>query len=176
MMLERYVQTERGRETEDVLHDKKIQAADKWTNVLHPVHDTPEETQLLNDSCRLFHCSFQCGYPCVKMSVLKTYRIVAGSKSSGILSLGTIQLHVPVALPAGKETTVFHCIWRWMEYVVAQLVEALCYKPEGRGFDSVTGGFHWHNPSCCSMAMWLTKPLTEMSTKNNSWGVKAAGA
>jgi hypothetical protein len=29
MMLERNIQTERGRETEDVLHDKKIQGADK---------------------------------------------------------------------------------------------------------------------------------------------------
>jgi hypothetical protein len=47
MMLERNIQTERGRETEDVLHDKKIQGADKWANVLHPVHDTPEETQVV---------------------------------------------------------------------------------------------------------------------------------
>jgi hypothetical protein len=31
-----------------------------------------------------------------------------------------------------------------MEYEVAQLVDALCYKPEGRGFDSgwVIGIFH----------------------------------
>jgi len=34
-------------------------------------------------------------------------------------------------------------------YAVARLVEALSYKPKGRGFDSrcVTGIFHWHNPS-----------------------------
>ena len=33
------------------------------------------------------------------------------------------------------------CLWG---HVVAQLVEALCYKPEGHGFDSdgVTGIFH----------------------------------
>jgi hypothetical protein len=47
---------------------------------------------------------------------------------------------------------------------VAQLVEALRYKPAGRGFDSLT------------MALELTQPLTEMSTKNISSGVKAAGA
>jgi hypothetical protein len=29
MMLERNIQTEKGRGTEDVLHDKKIQGADK---------------------------------------------------------------------------------------------------------------------------------------------------
>jgi len=34
-------------------------------------------------------------------------------------------------------------------HAVAQLVEALCYKPEGRG---------------------SAQPLTEMSTRNISWG------
>ena len=36
--------------------------------------------------------------------------------------------------------------------------------------DGVIGNFHWHNPSGC------TKPQTEMSTRNISCGVKAAGA
>jgi hypothetical protein len=56
--------------------------------------------------------------------------------------------------------------------------EALRYKPEGRGFDSdgVTGIFHWHNPSGRTMALRLTQPLTEMTTRNISWGIKAAGA
>ena len=42
--------------------------------------------------------------------------------------------------------------------------------------DGVTGIFHWHNPSGRTMALELTQPLTEMSTRNVSWGVKAAGA
>jgi hypothetical protein len=48
---------------------------------------------------------------------------------------------------------------------VAQLVEALRYKPEGRGFDSddVTGIFHWHNPSGRTMTLGSTQPLTEMN-------------
>ena len=55
---------------------------------------------------------------------------------------------------------------------MAQLVEALRYKSEGRGFDS-----RWcHNPSGRNMALGSTQPLTEMSTGNISWGVKAAGA
>jgi len=33
--------------------------------------------------------------------------------------------------------------------------------------------FIWNNPS--SHTVGLTQPLTEMSTKNTSWGVKAAG-
>jgi membrane-bound lytic murein transglycosylase MltF len=48
---------------------------------------------------------------------------------------------------------------------LAQLVEALRYKPEGRGFDSSR-----------NMTLGLTQPLTEMSTRNVSWRVKAAVA
>jgi len=57
-------------------------------------------------------------------------------------------------------------------HAVAQLVEALRYKPEGGGFhsDGITGIFHWHNPSGRTMALGLTQPLTEMSTRNISWG------
>jgi hypothetical protein len=42
--------------------------------------------------------------------------------------------------------------------------------------DGVTAIFHSHNPSGRTMALELTQPLTEMSTRNFSWGVKAAGA
>jgi hypothetical protein len=42
--------------------------------------------------------------------------------------------------------------------------------------DGVTGIFHWHNRSRRTMALGSTQPLTEMSTRNFSWGVKAAGA
>jgi hypothetical protein len=40
----------------------------------------------------------------------------------------------------------------------------------------VIGIFNWHNPSGCTMTLGLTQPLTEMSTRNISWEVKAAGA
>jgi hypothetical protein len=44
---------------------------------------------------------------------------------------------------------------------MAQLVEALCYKPENRGSipDGVTGILHWHNPSGLTMALKFTQPL-----------------
>ena len=42
--------------------------------------------------------------------------------------------------------------------------------------DGVIEIFHWHNPSGRTMALGLTQPLTEMSTRNISWEVKAAGA
>ena len=38
------------------------------------------------------------------------------------------------------------------------------------GPDGVIGIFHWHNPSGRTMALGSTQPLTEMSTRNISWG------
>ena len=61
-----------------------------------------------------------------------------------------------------------------MGHAVAQSLEALRYKSEGRGFNS--GIFHLHNPSDRTVALGSTQTLTEMSTRNISWGVKAAGA
>jgi len=49
-------------------------------------------------------------------------------------------------------------------------------KAAGSIPDGVIGIFHWHNPSGSTMALGSTQPLTEMSTRNNSWGVKSAGA
>jgi len=63
-------------------------------------------------------------------------------------------------------------------HVVAQLVEALRYsrKVAGSITDGVIGILHWHNPSGRIMTLGSTQPLTEMSTRNISWRVKAAGA
>jgi hypothetical protein len=41
--------------------------------------------------------------------------------------------------------------------------------------DGVAGVSHWHNPSDHTMSLGSTQPVTEMSTTNISWGVKAAG-
>jgi hypothetical protein len=61
--------------------------------------------------------------------------------------------------------------WRsWLRHCATSRKVA-CSIPDG-----VTGIFHWHNPSGRTMAVGLTQPLTEMSTRNISWGVKAAGA
>ena len=49
-------------------------------------------------------------------------------------------------------------------HAVAQLVDALRYKSEGRGFDS-----RWrHNPSGRTMALGLTQSLIGMNTRNIS--------
>jgi len=40
--------------------------------------------------------------------------------------------------------------------------------------DGITGIFHYCNPGR-KIALASTQPLTEMSTRNISWGVKVAG-
>ena len=42
--------------------------------------------------------------------------------------------------------------------------------------DGVIVIFHWHNPPDLTMALESTQSLTEMSTRNISWGIKLAGA
>jgi len=54
---------------------------------------------------------------------------------------------------------------------VAQLLEALRYKPEGRRFDSLDFFFDINLP-----ALGSTQPVNETSTRNISWGLKAADA
>ena len=59
-------------------------------------------------------------------------------------------------------------------HTVVQLVEPLHYKLEVRGFDSLR--FHRNFSLTYPSALRMTQPLTEMITRNISWGVKAAGA
>jgi hypothetical protein len=63
-----------------------------------------------------------------------------------------------------------------MGRAVAQLVEALCYKQENGRFSMVSLEFFIDKPSVHTMALKLTQPLPEMSTRSSYWGVKAAGA
>ena len=53
------------------------------------------------------------------------------------------------------------------------VVKVLCYKSEGHWFDP--SWCHWNfsltqNPSDRTMALGLTRPLTQMSTRSISWG------
>jgi hypothetical protein len=52
-------------------------------------------------------------------------------------------------------------IWLWHS--------ATSRKVTGLIPDGVNGIFYWHNPSSRTMTVRLTQPLTEMSTRNNSW-------
>ena len=62
---------------------------------------------------------------------------------------------------------------------MAQLVEALRYKPEESRLRYPIVSLEFfilYNPSGRTMALRLIQPLTEMSTRDISWGVKTAGA
>ena len=57
---------------------------------------------------------------------------------------------------------------------MAHLAEALHYKPEGRGFDSLEFFIDINLP----VALWpwgFTQPLTLMSSRNISWGGGKSG-
>jgi hypothetical protein len=61
--------------------------------------------------------------------------------------------------------------WRsWLRHC------ATSWKIAGLIPDSVIGIFYWRNPTGRTMILGSTRPLTEMSTRNISWEVKAAGA
>ena len=63
-------------------------------------------------------------------------------------------------------------IYLYIGTVVAEWLRhcATNWKVAGSNSDGVTGIFHWHNPSNRTMALGLTEPLTEMSTRRISWG------
>ena len=67
-----------------------------------------------------------------------------------------------------------HCLLQTKGHAVAQ--RATSRKVMSSIPDSVTGIFHWHNPFGRTVALELTQPLTEMSTRNISLGVEAAGS
>ena len=52
---------------------------------------------------------------------------------------------------------------------------ATSHKVVGSIPDGIIVSFHWRNPSGRTMAMGSTQPLTKMSARNISCGVKAAG-
>jgi hypothetical protein len=69
---------------------------------------------------------------------------------------------------------LYTCIWgtRWRSWLRHCDTSR---KVADSTLDDVIGIFHWHNPSGRTMALGSTQPLTEMSTRSISWGVKAAG-
>jgi hypothetical protein len=75
-----------------------------------------------------------------------------------------------------KETNIIYVTnwgtpWRsWLRHVATRRKVADSIP------DGVIGIFHSHNPSGRTMALGSTQTITEISTRNISWGVKGAGA
>jgi hypothetical protein len=68
---------------------------------------------------------------------------------------------------------IFVSVFQNGGHVVVQLVDALRYKPEGRGFDYRCCLFYWRNPSGRTMALTISN-----RSENQEYllGVKAVGA
>ena len=70
---------------------------------------------------------------------------------------------------------IFFCIWSHTQFIRGTWWRswlrhcAPSRKVAGSIPDGVIGIFHWHNPSGRTMALGLTQPLTEVSTRNISW-------
>jgi hypothetical protein len=79
----------------------------------------------------------------------------------------------PSSIPGNRRNSKFRHVSCWPGYAVAQLVEALRYKPEGRGFDS-----QWCN---WNFSLTYYGPGVDSASSKNEYheyflGVKAAGA
>ena len=68
-----------------------------------------------------------------------------------------------------KSSIINYWVMRWRGWLRHC---ATSWKVTGSIPNGVIGIFHWHNPSGRTMALGSTQPLTEMSTRNISWGWK----
>jgi hypothetical protein len=98
---------------------------------------------------------------------------------SVIVPVQGTHLHVHNSIYNWRKNTQFWCSymfrprprWRsWLRHCATNRQVA------GSIPDGVSRFFHWHNTVGRTMALGSTQPLTEISTRNISWGVKAAGA
>jgi len=86
---------------------------------------------------------------------------LVGFRRHSVWEIFDFEPHLPLALtrPGAR------CWWRsWLRHC------ATSRKVAGPIPDGVTGIFHWHNPPGRTMALGSTQPLTEVSTRNISWG------
>jgi hypothetical protein len=83
----------------------------------------------------------------------------------------------PSMVPTQVEPTTSHPVYFDIYYNITWLRHCATNRNVAGSIpDGVTGIFHRHNRFGRTMALGSTQPLTEMSTRNLSWGVKAAGA
>ena len=89
---------------------------------------------------------------------------------------GSPFLHVSHNVRCFLETTIFYSteltqLWgkRWRSWLRHYATKR---KVAGSIPDGVIGIFHLHNPSGRTIALGLTQPLTEMSTRGIYWGGK----
>ena len=107
----------------------------------------------------------------VTVTCLKQNRLSVVHSVAAVLYLQSV-LHVVLFRPRNVFCTL-HWGTRWRSWLRHC---ATSRKVAGSIPDGVIGIFQLHNHSGRTMALGSTQPLTEMSTRKISWGVKAAGA
>jgi hypothetical protein len=99
----------------------------------------------------MYVCMHTCMYVCIHVCLMYVRMYVFMYACMHSLCIIYVYIHVCVCI----------CMY------VAQLVEELRYKSERRVFDS--RWCDWNFILALAMALGLTQPLTEMSTRNISW-------
>jgi hypothetical protein len=100
------------------------------------------------------------------LRILQKHRILCRPSNSVPVLIDKAQQH---ACQHNILVTIFigGTQWRsWLRHC------ATSRKVTGSIPDGVIGIFYWHNPSGRTMALGLTQPLTEISTRNISWGYR----
>ena len=89
------------------------------------------------------------------------------SKKNIFLPSADIKVMTKITFSTTNDGDGARCWWRsWLRHC------ATCRKVAGSIPDGAIGIFHWHNPSGHTITLGLIQPLTEMSTRNISWGGK----
>jgi hypothetical protein len=133
-------------------------------------HDTEDRSTLF---CVAGHIHSPCRHCCATLNSL-IWLAVTGRSTIHTECIATFPLQQCLRERATLLLYIrYLCCEFWRNWV------RLCApsrKVTGSIPDGVIVIFYWHNPSGRTMAMGLTQPLIEMSTRNTSWRVKAAGA
>jgi hypothetical protein len=80
-----------------------------------------------------------------------------------------------MSIAVGSTDTFLMCVIKRITNLPSLNHWATIWNVADSILDGVIARFHWNNPSCRTMARGLTQPLTEISTTDVSWGVKAVG-
>jgi len=86
-----------------------------------------------------------------------------------LLIMITMTIMIMTYICVLSKATLIHWGTRWRSWLRHC---ATSRKVAGSIPDGVTGIFRWHNPSGSGMALGLAQLLTEMSTRNVSWGYR----
>jgi hypothetical protein len=118
----------------------------------------------------LYYC--QCPTRCYVPSCILQIAMFCFTRAGGMCyRVSTVNVKKTVLRPVWTAYRYCHSNWNRVRTASREMLPRIGITLPGQ-----PAVFHWHNPSGRTMALGSTQPLTEMSNRNISWGVKAAGA